>query len=535
MTYASILNSTFPSARGTNPQTEALHNQVRNNAGGYCYEIDDWQMLDRFLILGTDQGTYYVSAVKLTQDNATVVKRLLSVDGLRVVNRIVEISDAGRAHKNDPALLALAIATTATDLNVRKAAYSALNKVARTGTHLLMFVSFVNHIKGWSRGLRKAVSNWFIEMPIDKLALQIIKYNQREGWALRDVLRLCHINPTKLDDQKKNLLEYIIKQEFKEGELKALPTIFAAYLVLKKTDIKEAPQLVSEHNLPREAIPTEFLNDVEIWRALLDKMTTTAMIRNLGKMGSIELLKPFSESAKHVVSQLINAEHLKKARIHPIQIVLALKTYARGAGILGSLKWTPLPSIIEALHQAFDLSCQTVEAPTNRRILIGIDISGSMTAPCEGSPILMSSEAAIAVALMFVRTEPCTHTIAFDTNYKEFPISKTQRLDDALKNTNTRGGGTDISQPIKYALDKRLEVDVFVVLTDNETWTGKMHPVQALHKYRNQINPRAKLIVLAAAANNVSVCEPEDKLSLGIAGFDASVVAVANEFIKAEI
>jgi 60 kDa SS-A/Ro ribonucleoprotein len=32
-----------------------------NNAGGYGFQLDDWERLERFLILGSESGTYYVT------------------------------------------------------------------------------------------------------------------------------------------------------------------------------------------------------------------------------------------------------------------------------------------------------------------------------------------------------------------------------------------------------------------------------------------------------------------------------------------
>jgi 60 kDa SS-A/Ro ribonucleoprotein len=40
------------------------------------------------------------------------VGRGIKADGVRAVNRIVEISDGGRAPKNDPAIFALALVVT---------------------------------------------------------------------------------------------------------------------------------------------------------------------------------------------------------------------------------------------------------------------------------------------------------------------------------------------------------------------------------------------------------------------------------------
>ena len=34
-------------------------------------------------------------------------------------------------------------------------------------------------------------------------------------------------------------------------------------------------------------------------------------------------------------------------------------------------------------------------------------------------------------------------------------------------------GGTDCAQPMIYAQRKKLEVDVFIVYTDSETWAGE--------------------------------------------------------------
>jgi len=86
--------------------------QVRNSGGGYSWEVDDWTRLDRFLILGAEGGTYYIGERNLVKQNHDALIRCIQADGIRVVNRIVEISDAGRAPKNDPAIFALALVVT---------------------------------------------------------------------------------------------------------------------------------------------------------------------------------------------------------------------------------------------------------------------------------------------------------------------------------------------------------------------------------------------------------------------------------------
>src|SRR6266540_1784158 len=83
---------------------------VPNSAGGFAWEVDDWTRLRRFLILGSEGGSYYASEWKLTRKNAKAVERCVREDGKRAVDELVRVSREGRAPKNDPALFALALA-----------------------------------------------------------------------------------------------------------------------------------------------------------------------------------------------------------------------------------------------------------------------------------------------------------------------------------------------------------------------------------------------------------------------------------------
>ena len=92
--------------RNKTPQSLPIpaSSQVPNSAGGYAWGVDDWTRLARFLVLGSEGGSYYASEPKLTLENAQAVRRCLQADGLRTVQEIVAVSDAGRAPRNDPAL-----------------------------------------------------------------------------------------------------------------------------------------------------------------------------------------------------------------------------------------------------------------------------------------------------------------------------------------------------------------------------------------------------------------------------------------------
>src|SRR4051812_49890198 len=137
------------------PQSEPLPGQVENSAAGYAWALDDWARLKRFLVLGSEGGSFYASERKLTRENAQAVERCLLADGPRAVAEIASVSRDGRAPRNDPAIFALAMAAGVGDERTRRAALDALPVVCRTGTHLFLFATFVEGFRGWGRSLRR--------------------------------------------------------------------------------------------------------------------------------------------------------------------------------------------------------------------------------------------------------------------------------------------------------------------------------------------------------------------------------------------
>ena len=94
-------------------------------------------------------------------------------------------------------------------------------------------------------------------------------------------------------------------------------------------------------------------------------------------------------------------------------------------------------------------------------------------------------------------------------------------------------GGTDCSLPMLDALDRRLPVDVFVVLTDSETWAGDIHPVQAIRRYRERMGIAAKLIVVGMISSGFSIADPNDGGMMDVVGFDAAVPQLMSDFARA--
>lgn len=255
----------------TIPQTAPLPGQVPNSAGGYSFAVNDFTRLRRFLVLGSEGGTYYTSEKKLGKENAEAILRLIkSGNGPEVVKEIQRFSLDGRTPKQDPILFALALCARDDDPETKKEAYDALNSICRIPTHLFTFVSFAEAMStgsGWGRAHRRAIQNWYLSKSPKSLAMAVTKYQQRDGWSHRDLLRLCHLKAE--TPGLGCILKYIVKgydecnKEFGSTDdvhVDELMSFLLAVETAKSCDERYLVQLINEKGLVREHVPSIHLN-----------------------------------------------------------------------------------------------------------------------------------------------------------------------------------------------------------------------------------------------------------------------------------
>lgn len=534
--------------------------QVENSAGGYVYEVDSATRLRRFLVLGTEGGTFYASQKDLTKANVQFLKTFASMEPAHYYSVLHDADRDNIAPRHSTILLALAVLYTHTDdQETRDEIKTKFNMFVRTGTHLFEFVVYTTMFRAWGRGLRTLVASWYKRQAPNDLAYQVVKYRQRDGWTHRDLLRKAH--PTTTEQGLKDVLGYIthgivtIKDAQETGKFTTvnddvLPEVIAQFEQVKAGTL--APTQASA--LPWEALPTESLTDPKTWIALIaqNRLPFTAMLRNLGRMTSIGVFntKDGGLTQRAVVEALTDPERIRKARVHPFNVLTALKTYSGGRGFRGSLSWTPKQAIVDALDAAFYLAFKNVE-PTGKRVNIALDISGSMGVRLMDSNVT-AREASTAMALATLAGDPdTTVTTAFTSGegswtlpgmrqrftmypsgITEIGLSTRRRLDDMVRATDRmRMGGTDCALPMLWALEARQVFDAFVIYTDNETWAGSVQPMDALRTYRQRVNPEARLIVVGMTSTGFTIADPQDKGSLDVTGFDASAPAVIANFI----
>lgn len=533
--YASAVNPQLT------PQTQPLRgsNQVANSAGGFSFALTPWALFDRFLILGAEGGTYYANQNKLVVQNTNNFDALLKLDAIAMVDRIVEVSDKGLAAKNAAAIYALAYVAAKGDTAAKKHAMQNLSKVCRTSTDLFSFVSQYKNDLGGGFGsvMTKGLSAWYTGKDDDSLAFQLVKYRQRDGWTHHDLMHLAH--PKASSESQNAIFRYakVLDGRAKnavETDISKLPQIVKAYESAKVAkNVKEVLSVIRDNpRFPREAVPTEFLNSPEVWEAMLADMPAHALVRNLGKISSLGLLKPLSAAQKSVVSKLSDAAWLKKSRMHPIQLLMAHIVYSRGAGIKGDLRWDVNRDVQNALDGAFYKAFDNV-TPTGKNFFLGVDVSGSMfVSPVIGAEFMTAARVAFAMALVIKNVEPNCHVMGFSHQFVDLKVQSGEKLTALMQRINgIPFGRTDCSLPMEYAIQNKLDVDAFVVITDNETYQGKRHSSIALQDYRQKSGRNAKCIVVGTSVNNFSIADPRDSGMLDVVGFSSDAPTVISSFI----
>jgi 60 kDa SS-A/Ro ribonucleoprotein len=267
-------------------------------------------------------------------------------------------------------------------------------------------------------------------------------------------------------------------------------------------------------------------------------------------MTRVGVLAPGSAGTATVLARLGDAQRIRAARLHPIAVLAALRTYVSGRGARGHGTWDPVAQVVDALDAAFYTAFETVE-PTGGRVMLALDVSGSMGwGEIAGVPGLTPRDASAAMALVTAATEPRHEIVGFTSGgwlrtagrrvrrgvpdgLAPLPISPRQRLDDVVRRiAGLPFGGTDCALPMLYAQALEREVDTFVIYTDSETWAGDVHPAQALRDYRRASGIDALLVVVGMVSNGFSIADPADAGMLDVVGFDTATPPLIADFAR---
>jgi 60 kDa SS-A/Ro ribonucleoprotein len=481
-----------------------------------------------------------------------------------VISVILEFVEKCRIAKPRLLIAALALCVTydwkkpVEMAKTRRAITSQLMKFCPIPSSLFMLLKFESEYSpkqkvSFSRSKRDGISRWYNSKSPRDLAMTVTKYRRRCHWSHTDLLRLAHVRPANKGVEL--VLKYVTKgmeavtKYMEEGDDKKPEELTQVYEYLKAVEtVKKShdehvvARLVEEHRLMREHVPTWMMKSKEVWTALLQHMPLLAMIKNLNNLGVLGLLDS-GNCVQLVTERLHNENYLREAKIHPLNILLAMKAYERGRLDKASKnQWKVNPEVVRALDAAFYKSFGAVER-TNKNYLLAIDAGESMHYDnVLGCGLVSPLVASAAMALILARTEPTYQVVALTSCIEPLKVSSTDSLPEtctAITALKTRGIMADCSRPMLWAADTRKEVDVFVVYTDQRGGApagSDMTPMKALNQYCDTMGrPNTRLVVVTLTSPETALVDINDSRILHLAGFDTATPDIIRSFAMGEL
>lgn len=501
--------------------------QVRNDAGGYVYQMGEKSRIFQFLVMGTT-NSYYTSREELLDSRLKDVRVLVNKYPVWTLEKVTSVDARGISQKHNALILVCAILLYHEDQNVRSLARKTLKPLIRTGYHALSYLNYINAVRNFERAQgRKAgfgrakvsvLRDWLEGLSSRELVLQRIKYHNRDGMRLEDIFNFAHPNMLK-GGVIKDLISHWIMGTLTEEDNAILAAMVEsgdenakqinAWAVINNpgVSIEEAAMLIRENKLPRESVPTHFLKHQAIWGALLNHMPIHGLIRNLRVMHDNGFLN--SESRKQILARLTDVDALKKSRVTPMDILKAW----------GMLKDRD-DKVAMVLEKTF-MKLMKVQDKVNAKVLVAVDVSGSMgiylsDTQREG---LRAIEVATGMALAAKNAFTHVDIMGFST-YTAKLIRESLDPNEAWDNW---GDGTTASLAVDYMNNSNTVYDAVLFITDNDTWLGN-HVQSEVRKYRNRFNVPTVLAVNGTKMSGQTLADPNDFLSLDLSGFVPEVL-----------
>lgn len=519
----------------TQPIPGRQSEMIPGRSGGWMFKAGLWQVLRRCLLIGTAQATYYAGKQELTNEFVDVLEQAIAADPARVAAEIVYASD-GRAINNSAPIFALVLLSMGETPEAKRAFQEVFLQVVRTGSHFYEWLSYTKSVRGFGKIVREAGQRWLTRENVRELAYQLLKYQQRQGFSHRDALRLFHAKPP---TEEHNQLFQWVTQGWDDLPAQAPSEALAQiwwYEWLKRNP-ERTQEAIAKGRLTHEMAAPVGQMDKHAWQLLFNEMPIGAMLRNLGSLTEIGVLRVDSRKNLDRVEKTLNSrDHLRKGRIHPIDVLKALKTYQSGGQLGRSQKtWQPIPRLVDILEKALELSFDVLQ-PTGKVFLHAVDVSGSMSYYTVSSIGLSCCEIATTMALATAKAEKNYMIRGFATDFRDLGITAKDSFSSAIaKASNQNFGGTDASVTYDWMIKHQFKADVVCFWTDCESWAGGRHPSQALAEYRRKVNPDVKAVYVTLAPYHISLVDPQDPLSWDLAGFDPSTPRIIQMLATGEL
>jgi len=327
-----------------------------------------------------------------------------------------------------------------------------------------------------SKTIRKGVGSALKKRMIEALSEMSVYHAMKYPKAVEDMINIARphedVNPT--------VIRYIKRKEHEGDEqLEALK-------IVKTSDNEdEIIEAIERGRLPYEVVTGSVKKMTSrIWEALLYQAPYFNLIRNLNNFGRNGVFNK-RENLDYAVRRITDEKAIKQSKLFPFRFYAA-------ASMLVDFKGKD--KIKNALLQALELSISNV--PTLKgKVAIASDISGSMSSTLTGdySVVQCVDLVGLFTGCLIKRCESLPIVLPFNHEVQEDIAAKVlskETIFDIAK-CFFASGGTSLSAPVEWLIDKREAVDYFIAFTDNEQWVGRSF-LEAYLDYKQTVAPGCK-------------------------------------------
>lgn len=282
------------------------------------------------------------------------------------------------------------------------------------------------------KGLKEVFSNFD--------AYTLAKYKgEGKNVKMRDILCLCRPNPVTAEQSK-------LWKDLLEGKI-ATPYTWETELSAKG-------------------------NKKEVWEDLIasGKLPYMAALRN---MRNIVNAKP--DNLNDYLKFIADPKNVKRSKQLPFRF---LSAYRNVSGT----------KVLDALEDAAEASIENLPKIPGKTV-IAIDVSGSMSCRVSAMSDVRCCDIATLLGLITSRICEDAQVYQFDDRIREMAVSKHSGLLYATTHESCPGGGTNMNLPFSLMLNKKIDCDRVIILSDNmcntsSSWYSNA-PVQTIaDRYR---------------------------------------------------